>query len=72
MLSPSKRTRVALTEVLIPGPHDQFPILSHDLNQLAERSGIVAIILGHRNLGKKPEFGFSLVFLDVDVNRLAR
>lgn len=71
ILSSSKRTRVALTEVLIPRPHDQLPILFHDLNQFAKCSSVIAIIVGHRNIRKQPELGLSFVFLNMNMSRFA-
>ena len=72
MLSASKRTRVALTEELIPCLLDRFPVCLNNPQYLAKSAGIVAIIVGHSSHWLHPEFRLIRIFLNMDVHRLPR
>src|SRR6266568_9270487 len=72
MLSASKRTRVALTEELIPCPFDPLPVGLDDPDQLTKSSGIVAIIVGYLNRRSQPEFCLQLILFNMDVDWFTR
>src|SRR6185437_4663548 len=57
MLSSSKRTVAASGEELIPCPLDQFLVLFDDLCKFSERTGTMAIIVGHADFRPQPKFG---------------
>ena len=72
MQSGSNLTRFALTEELIPSPHDPVPIRLDNLQQLTESPGVIAIIVGYLNFRFQPELRFQVVFLNVDMNLFPR
>jgi len=71
MLSGSKCTRVALAEEFIPCSLDAVFVEFNNLQQLAENAGLITVIVRYANFRLQPEFRFHIVFLDMNVDRLA-
>jgi len=71
MLSASKRTCVALTEVVIPCLLDSALIGFDDLLNFPKTSSVATVIIGDPHLRIQPEFRFAAVFFDVDMDRFA-
>lgn len=72
MLSASKRTRVALTEVLMPCPLNQFPVRFDDPDQFAKVPSIIAIIVSQAHFWIKPEFRFHSILFNMDMDGFPR
>ncbi|KAF4531532.1 hypothetical protein B566_EDAN019555 [Ephemera danica] len=70
MLSSSKR--IALAEVVMPCPFDQFPVGLGRLYQLAQGSGVKAVAGSDANLRVKPQLGFIATRSNMHVHGLAR
>ena len=73
MLSESKRTPVGLaTEKVIPCSFYARSVGLHDLQQFAERSSIITVIVSDPNIRTQPELRFNACLFYVDMNGFAR
>jgi hypothetical protein len=73
MVSESKRTALGLAaEEVIPCSFYTRSVALHNLQQFAERTSIVTVIVSDPNIRTQPELCFDSTLFYVDMDRLAR